>query len=106
MQQFTTKITKPLICWLQYKLKSAFFFPSFTQVYDLKEGPTWCRCDVYIEDEPTAKKICVKLWDSHANKIDDSHQSQKVTIENVEVDIYQDRRQLKSTDLTNVIVSV
>lgn len=73
-------------------------------MYDKKQAASWSRKDVYIEDIPTAKKICVKLWDSHADKIHKEQEGQTVLIKNVEVDIYQDRRQLKTTDLTTVTI--
>ncbi|KAJ8043854.1 hypothetical protein HOLleu_11138 [Holothuria leucospilota] len=75
------------------------------QVYDLKEGPNWKRRDVVVEDMPTATKIRVKLWNEHSSLIQEEDSGTDVFIENLEVDIYQEKRHPKTTDSTTLQVS-
>ncbi|PIK40706.1 hypothetical protein BSL78_22461 [Apostichopus japonicus] len=40
-----------------------------SHVYELKEGSTWKRRDVILQDVTTKKRICCKLWGRHAESV-------------------------------------
>ncbi|KAJ8049972.1 hypothetical protein HOLleu_02960 [Holothuria leucospilota] len=77
---------------------------TIAQVYELKQGSNWKRRDVLLSDNSTGKKICCKLWGDHATKITETNKGSTVTIENVEVDVYNDNHQLRSTNMTTIQV--
>ncbi|XP_071810918.1 uncharacterized protein [Apostichopus japonicus] len=72
------------------------------KVYELKEGATWKRRDVILSDVSTKKKICCKLWGQHAESVAGVSEGSTVQISNVEVDIFNERHQLKTTSLSAV----
>ncbi|PIK33320.1 hypothetical protein BSL78_29865 [Apostichopus japonicus] len=67
------------------------------KVYDMKEGPTRKRHDILLADEVSKKSICSKLWGEHSEKITENDTGSVFKISNVEVHVYNDRHQLKST---------
>lgn len=72
----------------------------------MKEGPTWKRRDILLADDITKKSICCKLWGEHSEKITEEDTGSIIKISNVEVHIYNDRHQLKSTTLTALEVNI
>lgn len=57
-----------------------------------------------MSDESTGKKMCCKLWGKHAEGVQEPNKGAPVTIENLEVDEYNDIRQLRSTTMTEIQV--
>ncbi|XP_033097982.1 uncharacterized protein LOC117101957 isoform X2 [Anneissia japonica] len=76
------------------------------EVYPTQDGPSgnWRRTDVILADEPTAKRIRCKLWNNNSSLITPAHKGQMVTLQNVQVEVYKDKTQLKSTDMTTISV--
>lgn len=72
----------------------------------MKEGPTWKRHDILLADEVSKKSICSKLWGEHSEKITENDTGSVFKISNVEVHVYNDRHQLKSTTLTALAVYI
>ncbi|XP_071855408.1 uncharacterized protein [Apostichopus japonicus] len=60
------------------------------------------RRDVILSDMSTKKKICCKLWGQHAESVAGVSQGSTVEITNVEVDIFNERHQLKTASLSAV----
>ena len=58
-----------------------------------------------LEDPGTSKKICCKLWNRFADDISEANKGSTLTLINVEVDIYNERHQLRSTGMTKLTVS-
>lgn len=73
-----------------------------TEIYALRSGPNWQRRDLILEDETTKKKICIKLWNEHADAVTDNTKGQQISFKNVEVDIFNNKHQLRTTDLTTI----
>lgn len=78
---------------------------TIVEIYPLKEGHNWKRRDIIIEDPPTAKKICCKLWNAHADSVQEKDRGSTATFNNMEVDIYNDRHQLRTTGLTTLTIT-
>ncbi|KAJ8048298.1 ATP-dependent DNA helicase PIF1 [Holothuria leucospilota] len=78
---------------------------TIVEIYPLKEGHNWKRRDIIIEDPPTARKICCKLWNAHADSVQEKDRGSTATFNNMEVDIYNDRHQLRTTGLTTLTIT-
>ncbi|PIK42675.1 hypothetical protein BSL78_20472 [Apostichopus japonicus] len=72
------------------------------QVFPLRTGKTWKRQDFLLEDPTTKTKIGCKLWGQHADRVTTADAGASVSLTNVEVDIYNNKTSIKSTDLTMV----
>lgn len=57
-----------------------------------------------MEDEATKTKIQCKLWGELAGSVKSGDEGSIVSLTNVEVDTYNNRKHLKSTDLSTVQV--
>lgn len=98
----TTWYIKFIRCELNTKTSHKFIH--CFQVYPIKEGQNWKRRDVIIKDPPTTKKICCKLWNSFANFIKDDDNGSTELLKNMEVDINNERHQLRTTTLSSLTV--
>ena len=71
----------------------------------LKKGAKWARKDVVLQDDTRSQSIRCKLWGQTSDTVGDDDVDKKVTVTNVNVDIYHDVHSLDSTDLTKINVS-
>ena len=79
----------------------------FCQVSPLLESPqkgAWKRREFTVLDDDESNEIRVKLWDEHADLIDDTFLGKDTEVKNVKVDRWNNRNTLGSTDETIVRV--
>ena len=48
----------------------------------------------------------LKLWNDHADSISEKDEGSKLTVKNVEVDIFQNQPQLKTIEISSILVSI
>ena len=48
----------------------------------------------------------LKLWNDHSEAIQEQDEGAKLTLRNVEVDIYQNQAQLKTIEISQIVVSI
>jgi len=70
------------------------------QISDRKEGTVWTRKDVTLLE--AEQQVICKVWNDDA--VDDLAIGDYLQLTNVEVDIYEGRTTINSTDLTDVQV--